>query len=105
MNTRPGWQKVTLGLALALFLALGSSPPSSQAKESCEQLIQNKCSSCHFVTHICTPLERGKGNFYWKRTVETMVMSGMETTKEENKQLTDCLSQPDDKVKALCPNQ
>ncbi|MBM9614797.1 hypothetical protein JWJ90_10925 [Desulfobulbus rhabdoformis] len=99
------WQKTAVVLAFALITVPCGQPQQCQAKEPCEKLVQNKCSSCHFVTYICEPIERGKGSFYWKRTVKAMVMSGMETTKEENEQLVDCLGNPSDKVQALCPNK
>lgn len=87
------------GLLLLVLLSSGTS----RAAEECGPLVQNKCSTCHFVTHICPRLEKGKGSSYWKRIVENMVMDGMVATDQEQEQLTGCLASPDAKVQALCP--
>lgn len=85
-----------------VILVLGPSG-SGQAEEDCSTLIRNKCSNCHFVTHICPRIDQGKGSFYWRRTVDDMMKEGMDATDQEQKQLTRCLATPDARVKALCP--
>ncbi|MGD9947613.1 MAG: hypothetical protein AB7U29_03930 [Desulfobulbus sp.] len=91
-----------MAVAGALLLALITNGPS-RAEEECGPLVQNKCSTCHFVTHICPRIEKGKGRFYWRTIVDNMVTDGMVATDEEQEQLTRCLASPDAKVKALCP--
>ncbi|MDD2464948.1 MAG: hypothetical protein PHI97_13205 [Desulfobulbus sp.] len=85
---------------LLLVLALNGT---SRAEEECGPQVQNKCSTCHFVTHICPRIERGKGSLYWKRIIDNMMADGMVATDLEQEQLTRCLASPDAKVKALCP--
>ena len=87
--------------ALALILLSGNT---GRAEEECAPLVQNKCSTCHFVTHICPKIAQGKGNSYWKGIVEKMIGHGMVATDQEQRQITTCLASPDAKVKALCPN-
>lgn len=85
---------------LALVLLTGNT---GRAEEGCAPLVQNKCSTCHFVTHICPKIAQGKGNSYWKGIVTKMIGHGMVATDQEQQQLSDCLASPDAKVKALCP--
>ena len=96
--------RVAGGLLVAAFLlllpALGGT---GWTEEGCGPMVRNKCSSCHFVTHICPKIKQGKGSFYWKRIVDNMVTDGMVATEEEQKRLAQCLASPDGKVKALCP--
>ena len=100
------WMKTaTLGGALAagaMALVL-LSDGSGRAEDACAPLVQNKCSTCHFVTHICPKIAQGKGSSYWKGIVEKMIGHGMVATDQEQQQLTTCLASPDAKVKALCP--
>lgn len=86
--------------AMALVLV---SDGSGRAEEGCASLVQNKCSTCHFVTHICPKIAQGKGSSYWKGIVEKMIGHGMVATDLEQRQLATCLASPDAKVKALCP--
>lgn len=86
-------------VALAVLL----TPDQTQAGEPCQDLIRNKCGSCHFVTYICPRIEQGKGGFYWKGIVADMVKEGMVATDQEQHQVVRCLASPDQTVKALCP--
>ena len=90
---------LTAGAMTLVLLSNGSG----RAEDACAPLVQNKCSTCHFVTHICPKIAQGKGNSYWKGMVEKMIGHGMVATDQEQQQLTTCLASPDAKVKALCP--
>jgi hypothetical protein len=83
---------------VSLFL-----PNRASAEVPCQDLVRNKCGSCHFVTYICPRTEQGKGSFYWKGIVADMVKEGMVATDQEQQQLVRCLASPDRTVKALCP--
>nr|WP_321465235.1 hypothetical protein [uncultured Desulfobulbus sp.] len=95
-------QSAAMALAVLAGLLI-ISQGGSQAEEGCGPMVENKCSSCHFVTHICAKIDQGKGSFYWKRIIENMVISGMVATDKEQGQLVQCLASPDTKVRALCP--
>lgn len=86
--------------AMALVLL---SDTTGRAEGTCAPLVQNKCSTCHFVTYVCPKIAQGKGSWYWKGIVEKMIGQGMVATDQEQQQLTTCLASPDAKVKALCP--
>lgn len=75
----------------------------TRAGEECQELVRNKCATCHFVTHICPRIEKGKGTLSWKWIISTMVKEGMNATDQEQDQLVRCLADPDAKVRALCP--
>lgn len=86
--------------AMALVLL---SDGSGRAEEECAPLVQNKCSTCHFVTHICPKIAQGKGRSYWTAMVGNMVRSGLVATEQEQERISACLASPDAMVKALCP--
>jgi hypothetical protein len=75
----------------------------AQAGEACQELVRNKCGSCHFVTYICPRIAKGKGAMSWSRVVKDMVKEGMAATEQEQEQVVRCLAEPDANVKALCP--
>ncbi len=84
--------------ALSLVLLL----PEQTRADDCKVLIEHKCSSCHFVTHICPKLSKNKGKWTWNRTIKSMVDHGMTISDEESNTLVKCLVNPDDTVRALC---
>lgn len=88
--------------AVLLILVLWANG-SGRAEEECGPLVQNKCSTCHFVTRICPRIKTGKSNSYWKRIIANMIQNGMVATDQEQEQLARCLTDPDTTVKALCP--
>lgn len=91
------WKFVVLtGLVLAVVTS------SQVMAVECRPLIEQKCASCHFVTHVCPDLEKKKGSWTWKRTIKSMVEHGTDLTDTQAKQLVDCLSKPDDKVLDIC---
>lgn len=73
------------------------------ASEACQELVRNKCGSCHFVTYICPRIAKGKGAMSWSGVIKDMVKEGMTATDQEQEQVVRCLAEPDAKVKALCP--
>lgn len=90
-------------LFLGIFSLVFCTGGISRADGDCASLVQHKCMTCHFVTHICPKVERNKSSPYWKGIINDMVKAGMVATGEEQEQLARCLSSPDAKVKALCP--
>lgn len=90
--------------AVFLFVvALGMVPRTARAGEECKVLLQKKCSVCHFVKYICPKIEKNSGLIYWKWTLHSMIKEGAKLSDQEEKQLVDCLTQPDAQVMTLCP--
>lgn len=89
-----------VGTAAAAVLLQGSP---ALASEACQELVRNKCGSCHFVTYICPRIAKGKGAMSWSGVVKDMVKEGMAATEQEQEKIVRCLAEPDAKVKALCP--
>jgi len=102
LNPRQFLQRFFLlsGGFLTLIPVLISS--QTMAGEECQELVRNKCSTCHFVNYICPKIEKGKGTLSWKWTIHDMVKVGLVATDQEQDRLVSCLADPDAKVKALC---
>ncbi|MGE4558860.1 MAG: hypothetical protein AB7E77_01545 [Desulfobulbus sp.] len=90
-----------IGAALLILQLCANG--SVRAGEVCGPLVDSKCSTCHFVTHICPGIKTGKSSSYWKRIIANMTKNGMVATDGEKEQLARCLTDPDTTVKALCP--
>lgn len=87
----------------ALLLSLRGN--EAAAAEECKVLLQNKCSSCHFVNYICPKMESNSGTIYWKWVMHMMVKEGMVVTDQEKTILVDCLSSHDAQAKTFCPQK
>lgn len=77
----------------------------ARAGEECQVLLQNKCSSCHFVKYICPKMEANSGTIYWKWVMHMMVKEGMVATDREKTILVDCLSSRDAQARTFCPQK
>jgi len=77
----------------------------AMAGEECKDLLQNKCSSCHFVKYICPKMESNSGTIYWKWVMHMMVKEGMVATAQEKTILVDCLSSRDAQARTFCPQK
>ena len=74
--------------ATAFVLVLGSS---SQAEElTCLERLEQKCTSCHYNTRICTKIEK-KNKRAWKSSVKRMLRYGLKLEKKEQDDIVDCL--------------
>ncbi|MBM9512871.1 hypothetical protein [Desulfogranum marinum] len=89
------WKSIAL---IGWVLVTSTSSPAVE----CRPLIEQKCASCHFVTHVCPDLAKKKGTWTWKRTIQSMIEHGTELTDAQAKQLVGCLSKPDQKVLDIC---
>jgi len=96
-----------VGLLLLVVSALMLSLMGNEAAagEECKVLLQNKCSSCHFVNYICPKMESNSGTIYWKWVMHMMVKEGMMVTDQEKTILVDCLSSHDAQAKTFCPQK
>ena len=58
-------------------------------KNSCELLLVEQCSTCHYLTRVCQKLgKKSKGD--WRRSVKRMVRKGAVLSKTEQKLLVSC---------------
>lgn len=81
-------------LAGALLLASCSTPPDTSIDVSdsvCSNIIDTKCSKCHYKTRICDALGT-KSPGKWAKTVKFMIKQGAVLTAEEESKVVVCLS-------------
>jgi len=96
---------VGLLLLVVSGLLLSLRGNEAAAGEECKVLLQNKCSSCHFVKYICPKMESNSGAIYWKWVMHTMIKEGAVLTDQESSTLVDCLSSHDAQAKTFCPQK
>ena len=99
-----------LYLLPAAALCLLAVLPGSAAGESCTELLQGRCETCHYLTRICQKVEKDvtRGSWFggaagsWKRVIRNMIRQGAKLDSGEERQLVDCLSAPAPEVLDLC---
>jgi len=76
-----------------LYAACGGSSEvgGASAGTDCQTIINNKCVQCHYKTRICDALGT-KSKRKWKRTIKFMVKQGAKLSKDEQKNIAECLS-------------
>lgn len=85
---------LVLGCMLGLYACQGSSQPQGQ------ELLMNKCVSCHSNQITCINL--GRDQVYWEDTVARMVDKGMEMPKEEQAAVSEYLAGLDSGAAPVC---
>ena len=89
---------------LAFFLGssqLKAENTGQPEKNSCESLLAEKCSSCHYLTRVCQKLgKKSKGD--WRRSVKRMVRKGVVLSKAEQKLLVECLHKEEEGARKAC---
>ncbi|MFO7802019.1 MAG: hypothetical protein R6V55_06975 [Desulfovermiculus sp.] len=83
-----------LGCMLGLYACQGSSQPQGQ------ELVMNKCVSCHSNQITCINL--GRDQAYWEDTVARMVDKGMEMPTEEQTVVSEYLAGLDSGAAPVC---
>ena len=88
--------------SLMLFASLLQAENVDQPeKNSCESLLVEKCSTCHYLTRVCQKLgKKSKGD--WRRSVKRMVRKGAVLSKAEQKGLVKCLHKEEEGAKKAC---
>ncbi len=77
--------------ALVLPLQAVSLGVNASAADSCETILDTKCTRCHYLTRVCQMLGK-KSKRSWRRTIDNMVRRGTDLTSEERNVLLECLS-------------
>jgi hypothetical protein len=77
-------------IATAMTLMVSLTCPPVQADEECLELLEQKCTSCHYNTRICKKLGK-KNTRAWKSTVKRMLRYGLKMDKQEQEKSVDCL--------------
>lgn len=79
---------------VVLFFLTGPMFAVAETKPECAELLRNRCESCHYLSRVCTQVEK-KSKRRWRATLKRMVeRRGAELTKEEQVFLLDCLVAP-----------
>ena len=77
-----------IATAMAFTLILSSAP--ILAGEDCLDLLEQKCTSCHYNTRICNKLDK-KNKRKWSSSVKRMLRYGLKLDKKEQDKIVDCL--------------
>lgn len=88
--------------SLMLFASLLQAENVDQPeKNSCESLLAEQCSNCHYLTRVCQKLgKKSKGD--WRRSVKRMVRKGAVLSKAEQKLLVECLHKEEEGASKAC---
>lgn len=88
--------------SLTLFANLLQAENVDHAeKNSCETLLVEQCSTCHYLTRVCQKVgKKSKGD--WRRSVKRMVRKGAVLSKTEQKLLVECLHKEEEGVRKAC---
>lgn len=97
------WQPTILSVFFLLLLLPASAAVGGEQETACIDLLIGKCRECHYMTRLCQSLDK-KGKWAWKRSIRTMVKRGAEVSREEEKQILDCLVSKAPDVVAFCDN-
>gem|GEM_PF-2453688 len=81
-------------IGLALILS------SCQNGQSCVELLENKCSSCHSLSTNCAKI--GKSQREWQHIIDAMIKLNAKVSVKERNKLAKCLSQSSGEVKEMC---
>lgn len=101
----------TLTAAILVSMALSLSAGLAWAQEeSCTVLLETRCEKCHYVTRVCQKIKKemsgkswfGSSSSSWKRSIKNMVRQGAKLTKDEQKKLAGCLSEPSPEILDFC---
>lgn len=94
---------VTPAVCLLMLFAnqLQAENLDKSEKSSCESLLVEQCSTCHYLTRICQKIgEKSKGD--WRRSVKRMVRKGAVLSQAEQKLLVECLHKKEEGAKKAC---
>jgi len=93
--------KKILLLILVVSLSFLVSALSVSAEDtSCARVFKSNCNACHGLDRGCELL--GQSPKEWTELFEFMEGMGADIPEDEQKLLAECLSAPDDDVKAAC---
>ena len=88
-------------LLVSMVLIAGFGKIAFSDDTNCEELMNTKCTGCHYSSRICVRLTK-KSTRAWKRTVKNMNRHGAKISKDEAKSIVTCLSEPSPGVTAWC---
>ncbi len=88
-------------ILVTLVLIIGTGKIALTSENSCEELMNTKCTGCHYSNRICKKLTK-KSKRKWIRTVKNMVRHGAKISKDELKEIVTCLTGPSPGITAWC---
>jgi len=87
--------------AIMFFLAVFLLSKSSWAANDCAFILNTKCTVCHNLGRICRKLgEKSKSR--WRSAIKRMVKHGAALSDTQQHELTICLYEQSDSVRAVC---
>lgn len=90
--------KHSLPLYLFTIMLIGCTNDSN-----CEQLLRDKCLSCHGATTTCAKL--GSSEQQWLQTIDAMIALKADVSSQERSALAACLSRADSpEIRQFCPS-
>lgn len=106
----PGERRLLLFALPVVLMWLVAAVPQHAAGESCTELLQGRCETCHYLTRVCERVEKNQGRSSWfggtagswKRIIHNMVRQGAKLNGAEEEQLVGCLSVPAPEVLDIC---
>jgi len=94
--------KILLCMLLLLPFFSGGSL-SFAGTEQCVELINKRCTECHYKSRICTKLGK-KNTRGWRRSVNNMIRYGAKLNSEERNIIIDCLDSAPAGADFACKN-
>lgn len=92
-------KRTSLLMALTTFFFILSTSVSF-ADRTCSTLLAGECVGCHAKDNFCR--NAGKSEKYWGGMLGLMESNGADLTKNEFKNLKECLSAPTEEVTNIC---
>ncbi|MEN8135285.1 MAG: hypothetical protein ABFS18_07080 [Thermodesulfobacteriota bacterium] len=92
-------KKQLTSIALTGAFLLTAAPLS--AGQSCCELLEQKCTSCHYKSRICDKVGK-KNRRSWKNTTKRMIRYGLKLDKSEVDKITDCLVALEENSEKFC---
>jgi len=92
-------KKQLISMAAALtFLFMATISPADQ---NCGEMLQGKCTNCHYKTRICKEVGE-KNRRSWKNTAKRMVRYGLKISDTEIDEIVGCLVSLEENPKIFC---
>jgi len=93
--------KIICFAAIMFLISLIMLSKSSRASDDCALILTTKCNLCHNLGRICRKLGK-KSKSRWRSAINRMVEHGAALSDTQKIELTICLYEQSDNVKAAC---
>ena len=93
-------KKISLSILIAFLLFIVNALSLSAEDNRCAPIFNSNCSACHALERGCNLL--GQSEKEWIELFQFMEEMGADIPDDEKKLLIECLTKPDDTIKAKC---